>query len=198
MQKTTTSNFDDPTPELPRGQSASANVRVLAAGQLQTGARRLRVWQSHRKILTRRGTSLVEFALVLPLFFLFVFALLEFGHAMMVMNTLTSVSKEAALLGSFDGSSTASVQQLVNTRLAAVLHGATPTVSVKDASSFELSTTNAGSIDIGSLPSLELNNAESRHLFIVHIEVPYDSVALLPTMWIRGVTLRGDSVMRRE
>lgn len=135
---------------------------------------------------------------MLPIFFMFVFALLEFGHAMMVMNMLTSVAKEGALLGSFDGSSTSSVQQLVNNRLTTVLRGSTATVSVKNASSFENSSNQAGSVDVASLPSVELNQLESRQLFMVHIEVPYDNVALLPPLWIRGVTLRGDSVMRRE
>ena len=47
----------------------------------------------------RRGTTLVEMAVVLPVFFLFIFALMEFSHAYMVVSMLNAACKRAARYG---------------------------------------------------------------------------------------------------
>jgi hypothetical protein len=39
---------------------------------------------------------------------------------------------------------------------------------------------------------------DPRELFVVYIEVPYDSVSLLPPEWVTGVTMRGMSAQRHE
>ncbi len=141
---------------------------------------------------------MVEFAFILPVFLLFVFALIEFGHALMVSNMLVAVAKQAAHQGSFEGTSTEDVEAFAATKLDAfIIHGTASTI-VKDASAFELSNTDTSSMDFSGLPDIDLQDAESRQLFLVHIEVPYENVALLPPFWARGITLRGDSVMRRE
>ncbi len=146
----------------------------------------------------RTGTTLTEFAFVLPVFMMFIFALFEYGHALMVSNMVTSIAKQAAHQGSFEDASTADVQAFAVTRLNAFLPSGTAAVSIKDASLLELSSTDPGSVNVAALPNIELNSAESRQLFLVHIEVPYEEVALISPFWIRNVTLRGDSVMRRE
>ena len=43
----------------------------------------------------RKGAVVVEFALVLPLFLLVVFAVIEFSRAFFVQNMLTNASREA-------------------------------------------------------------------------------------------------------
>ena len=129
----------------------------------------------HRSKCVRRdawppGTTLVEFAFIFPIFLLFVFVLFEYGHTMMVANMVTSIAKQAAHQGSLEGTSTADVQALAATKLNAVAVGNQSTIEVKDASSFELSTTDTSSVNISNLPDIELNSAESRQLFIVHVE----------------------------
>ena len=146
----------------------------------------------------RKGTSLIELALVFPIFMLFVFALFEFSHALMVSNMLTAVAKQAAHRGSFEGTTTSDVTGFIHTKLAAALPNSQLTCHVKDASTFELSTTNAANVDVASLPNISLGSAESRQLFLVHVEVNYADVALITPSWIKNVTLRGSSVMRRE
>jgi Flp pilus assembly protein TadG len=47
-----------------------------------------------RKVLLRSGVAAVEFALVAPVFFLFVFALIEFGRMLMVQQSLTNAARE--------------------------------------------------------------------------------------------------------
>ncbi len=144
----------------------------------------------------RRGATLVEMALVLPIFFILVFGLFEFGHALMVLNYLTSIAKQAAHQGSFEDVSTAEVQQFANSRLDAILGSGACTTYIRDASLYEGS--NPGSVSTASLPTVELSNLESRDLFIVQVEVPYESVALISPFWIKNTTLTGVSIMRRE
>ena len=62
---------------------------------------------------TRRGTTVVETALVLPVFLLFVLGLIELGHALMVKNVLRSACRQAARIGSTEGNTTAEVKQRV-------------------------------------------------------------------------------------
>ena len=63
-----------------------------------------------RKREARRGTTVVETALVLPVFLLFVLGLIELGHAMMVSNVLRSACRQAARIGSTEGNTTAEVR----------------------------------------------------------------------------------------
>jgi Flp pilus assembly protein TadG len=140
----------------------------------------------------------VEFAFVLPVFLLFLFAIFEFGHVLMVTNVLNSAAKDAAHFGSFDGVTTADVLDRIESRYSEAFAPGNATVYVKDASIFEDSGTDAGDVEISSLPDINIENAESRQLFVVRVEVPYEQISLLPPFWTRGLTLTGESVMRRE
>lgn len=51
-----------------------------------------------------RGQSLVEFALVLPIFVLLLFGLLDMGRAIYINNTLSQVTREAARLATAQAS----------------------------------------------------------------------------------------------
>ena len=52
-----------------------------------------------------------ETALVMPVYLLFIFVLLEFGHAMMVNNTIRSACRDGARIGTVEGTTTEMVQQ---------------------------------------------------------------------------------------
>lgn len=137
-------------------------------------------------------------AVVLPVFFVFLFSLFEFGHAFMVINTLNAATKKAAREGVADGTSTNRVSQRVQDILGTAIDSSRVTVYVKDASVFDTPGVDAESIDYDALPAIELLDAEPRQLFVVRVEVPYADVAILPPMWIKNITLRGQSVMRHE
>lgn len=47
----------------------------------------------YRRPARRRGAAAVEFALVAPVFFLFVFGLIELGRAVMIQQCLTNASR---------------------------------------------------------------------------------------------------------
>src|SRR6188472_942734 len=51
---------------------------------------------SLRRSRTRRGQALVEFALVLPIFVLFMVAIFDLGRAAFAYNTLTNAAREGA------------------------------------------------------------------------------------------------------
>ena len=61
----------------------------------------------------RRGTTTVEFALILPVFLIFVFGLMEYGRAQMIANMLQNSCRDAARWGSTEGVSTSEVEQRV-------------------------------------------------------------------------------------
>lgn len=156
-------------------------------------------WRRRQRDLHERsGTTLVEMALVLPVFFLFVFAIIEFGHAYLVIGTMTAAVKKAARMGATDGVTTAAVIDKVEEILGGAIDLSDATIMVKDASVFDTVGVDADSISYGGLPAIDLEEAEDAQLFVVRIEVPYDDVALLPPFWTGGLTLHSESVMRHE
>ena len=155
--------------------------------------------QSQRNRYARTGTTLVEMAFVLPVFFFFVFALLEFGHAQMVNNVLRSACREGARLGSTQGQSAASVEAHVRQVLSGAMDATQVEVFVKDGSSFD----NGASVPsdqsgFESLPDINLDDAEPRQLFLVRAKVEYNNIALVPMDFMNGVVLPTQSFMRHE
>ncbi len=146
----------------------------------------------------RSGTSAVEVALTLPIFVMFLAALMEFSHVFFVSHMLKAAAKAGARYGSSPGVTTAQcqakVQQIVNSSIKV----SKATVNIKDASVFDTSTVNPSSINYATLPAVELSTAEQGRLFVVRVSVPYDQVALLPPYWVKGRTVTGQSVLRHE
>jgi Flp pilus assembly protein TadG len=140
----------------------------------------------------------VETAVVLPVFFLFIFGLLEFAHAFMVANTLTAACKRAAREGVAEGVTTSTVSQRVRDILGSAVDTSQLAIYVKDAAIFDTPNVDPTSINYSQLPNIELTQAAPRHLFVVYAEIPYNSVSLLSPHWITGVMLKGHSVMRHE
>lgn len=158
----------------------------------------MRIRRNRLRSESRRGATLVEMGVVLPVFFIFLFGLFEFGHAYMVVNILNAAAKRAAREGVADGVTTSDVQNRVLEILSSAIDTSDVTVQIKDASTFDSGSVDAGTVDYDSLPAIELNTAEPRQLFVVRIQVPYDSVAVFPPKWVEDITLTGQSVMRHE
>jgi TadE-like protein len=145
----------------------------------------------------RPGTTSVEMALIMPVFFVVLFAIVEFGHAMMVRSLVMSTTKDAARLGAVGEVTTAEVRDYINGRLAKAMDPEEVTILIK----------NAGFMDdadpdfpenLATLPDIELSETDSRHPFIIRITVPYESTALLPPAWTTGMVISSDSVVRHE
>lgn len=64
--------------------------------------------------VVRAGTHLVEFALVIPVFFLFVFGLIEIGRGMMVGSLVTNAARTGCRIGIVPGKTTSDVTAAVD------------------------------------------------------------------------------------
>lgn len=146
----------------------------------------------------RRGTSAVEVALTLPVFIMFLAAMMEFGHAMFVSHMLKAAAKSGARYGSTDGVTTAQVQAKVQQIIASSMKASAVTVLIRDASVFDTANVTPSTINYANLPNVELSNIDQGHLYIVQVSVPYSQVALIPPYWVKNYTVTGQSVLRHE
>ena len=125
----------------------------------------------------RWGAAAVEFAIVAPIFFLFVFGIIEYGRMVMVQQVLTNASREGARQAVLDGSSTSEVESIVQNYLTnSSIQGATVTVTPNP----------PGSAEFGDPVT-------------VVVSVGFNQVSWLPgPMFLGGKTLSAATVMRRE
>ncbi len=150
----------------------------------------------------RSGATLVELAIVLPVFFLLVFAFIEFGHVFMTIHVLNGAAKSAARVGVGDNSTTDEVKARANEILGGLLNPTTMfKVEVLDGSVFDDPDVDPTSIDYNSLAEIDLSEAEPRQIFIVRVSVPYDNISIwgpAGPKWVRGINITGMSVLRHE
>lgn len=153
----------------------------------------------------RRGTTIVEAAFVLPVYLLFVFVLIEFGHAEMIKNMLRGACREAARMGCTEGSSTTAVQARVRQILGGAVDPGTVQVFVKDASAFDSgSSPPQTSSELAALPDYEVADGEQGDLFMVRATVNYNDVAVIPMSvpivgkFFNNLTLDGKAFIRHE
>ena len=155
--------------------------------------------RTRRARANRRGTTMVAFAMVLPVFFTFVFGIVEHGRLQLVSNMLTTACRNGARLGSTENVTTADAKARVEGILAAVLDTQDLTVMVKDAGVFDTSGAYPSSAaDYAALTDVELDETEPRQLFLVRATVAYNDVALIPFPILDGVQLTGQAFMRHE
>lgn len=146
----------------------------------------------------RRGTSAVEVALTLPIFIMFLAALMEFSHFIFVSHMLKAAAKSGARYGSTGGVTTAQVQTRVQQIVNSSIKAGKATILIRDASVFDTANMNPSTINYSTLPNVELSTIEQGHLYIVQVTVPYSQVALLPPFWVKNRTVTGQSVLRHE
>jgi Flp pilus assembly protein TadG len=85
----------------------------------------MRRWWQDR---SERGQSVVEFAMVLPLLLVVLFAIVDFGRIYQGHITLTNAAREGARLGAVGGS-----EGEITARVMTTATGLTPTVVVENA-----------------------------------------------------------------
>jgi len=141
----------------------------------------------------------VETALVLPVFFFLVFAILEFAHAQMAINVMQSACRNGARIGTTEGATTTEVTERVDQIMASAFKTDTASIYVLDASVYDSGgTPPVTGADIEGLPPMDLLNAESRQMFVVRATIPYNDIALVPMPFMNGVVLDGQAFMRHE
>jgi hypothetical protein len=132
-------------------------------------------------------------------YIIFVFAIIEFGHAQLVLGLLQSGCRNGARLGSMTGPTTAEVVARVNRTVGSAVDTSKVHIYVRDASEFDEGDDPPVTGDaIEGLPAIELASAEPRHLFVVRAEVAYNDIALLPMPFMRNLWLDAQSFMRHE
>ena len=152
-----------------------------------------------RNTLRRRGATLVEFAIVLPVFLLLVFGIIEYGRLQMTVNLLKNACRQASRLGTTEGVSTSQAIARANQILGPAMDTNDVTILVKDASVFdEAGDLPENSSDYVALPAIELAEAEPRQLFLIRADIAYNDIALIPMQWMEGMVISGQAIMRHE
>lgn len=145
------------------------------------------------------GTTVVETAIILPVFVTFLFGLIAYGHVQMISNMLKGATRTAARYGATEGITSAQAIDRVKQIMAGGMDNSKVTVVVKDASAYDNGSAFPSTISaINGLPNLQLTNAKTRQLFCVSATVNYNSIALLPVSWLTGKQLHAQSYMRHE
>lgn len=158
----------------------------------------------HRRNHARRGTTIVETALVLPVFLLFVLGIIELGHALMVKHVLNSACRQAARIGTTDGNSTATVRARVLQVLGKAVDQSKVQVLVKNAGAFDAgSNPSTSPTALDALPDIELTDADPKQLFMIRAKITYSDIAIVPNIPLLGsfldnVTIQGQAFMRHE
>ena len=137
----------------------------------------------------RRGTALVELALVLPIFITVILGIVEFGRAMMVAQLVTNAAREGARLGSLDGVTNSEVEQTVRDFLVA-----TTSVASGDVTIVITVTPAAGNPS----PNNQVVSARVRDQVNVRVEIPFDKVSFVSGNYLTGTKLVGNATMRHE
>ncbi|MFV0446501.1 MAG: TadE/TadG family type IV pilus assembly protein [Planctomycetaceae bacterium] len=146
----------------------------------------------------RRAVVLVEFALVISVFAMFFAAIVEFGYAYLVINSMNAAARSGARLGCMEDKTNQDIQNEVQRILHASFDDTQAVVRIKDASVFDSGNVNAGSINYSSLPDCEVSSLEAGDMFVVQVEVNYSNVAIMPPLWTQALVLRRQSVVRHE
>lgn len=147
---------------------------------------------------------MVETALVLPVFLLFILGIVELGHALLVQHVLNSACRQAARVGSTQGNSTATVRTKALTVLGSAVNQNKVQVYVKDASVFDSSgTPGTSATALEGMPNIELGTTDARKLFMVRAKVPYKDIAIVPNIpylgsFLDNITIEGQAFMRHE
>jgi Flp pilus assembly protein TadG len=148
-----------------------------------------------RNAVARKGTSLVEFAFVAPIFFLFLFGLFEYSRLMFTMDLIDHAAREGARYAvvNVNTATTANVQAYVNNYLCGC--GATQFVGYSATSNI---TVYQADPVTGANTGLSWQGATWGSGIGVTITGTYKPVAPILTKMSGSLTLKGTSVMMME
>jgi len=157
-----------------------------------------------RRLLRRgqRGQAMVEFALVAPIFFLLLFAVIDFGRYVYTANGLNEAAREAARIGSVairpecTGTRDACIQQVAKSRTPGIVGVITlpaaangEAVTVGNYGCFHLAA--AG----GTATSVGIANCGTGDLLKVRVRNQFSLVTPLISQFLGAVTISGDALV---
>ncbi|NNJ25746.1 TadE family protein [Alienimonas chondri] len=138
----------------------------------------------------RRGAALVEAAIVLPIFFLAILAMVEFGRAMMVGQLVTNAAREGARRAILYGSD----GEEVRTHVTEFLQNAADI----DPEHVDMTITVRPGPDRTGSPPEDLADSASGDRVTVRVVVPWDQAGWGTLRWLGGKSFRGQATMRHE
>jgi Flp pilus assembly protein TadG len=146
----------------------------------------------------RRGVTIVETAMITPVFVLFLASLMEFGHFFLVRHLTNAAARKAASYGCAEGVTNTQVIDKAKEVINGGYNANKATIIVRDASTFDTPGVNPSTLNYDGLPAITLASAETSQFFLVQVKVAYKDVAILPPFWLQTATITGRSVMRHE
>lgn len=149
----------------------------------------MKIVRSKNHDARRNGAALVEAAMVLPIFFLAIVGIVEFGRGMMVSQLVTNASREGARQAVLDGSTNASIEAFIGDKLSGSLGVATADVDVTVTITPDPSNTTTGH---------ELAAAQPYDLVTINVSVPFDKVSFFAGGFMQGKHLKAETTMRHE
>ena len=125
--------------------------------------------RADRRRFVRVGAHIVEFAFVIPVFFIFVFVLIEIGRGMMVSTLVTNAARVGCRTGTLPGKTNSDVTTAASGLLAAQgIAGSTTTITVNGAAT-------------------NVSAASSQDTIRVIVSVPATNTTWLPSaLYVKG------------
>ena len=137
----------------------------------------------------RCAAAIVEAALVLPIFFMVILGIVEFGRAMMVSQLLTNSAREGVRLAIVSGTTNSecetAIKDFLTSNLGITNADITVTITVTPAN---------GNPD----PSNNVANANTRDLCSIQVLVAFDKVSFAPPTYLTSQNLIGQCAARHE
>ena len=137
----------------------------------------------------RRGAAAVETAFVLPIFLLFVFAIMEFGQAYLGQHLLSNAARLGARRAMLDTSTNAAVEQVVKDFCVSSLGVTADEINVV----IELETATGSPVAGNSLA-----NARAGDRCTITVSVGYDEISLFPASYLNGRQLTRSYTLEHE
>lgn len=131
------------------------------------------------KLRDQKGQALVELAILLPLLFLIVFGITEFGRALYIKNTLTNAAREGARRASISPTDPTADPALTDLR-----------GKIDDVCSFPIVQSD---IVITSTPTPPQHGVST-----ITVSVPYDFKFMYDLVGLETITLEGQASMFYE
>lgn len=136
-----------------------------------------------RRPYCRWGTSTVEFAIASPIFFMFIFGIIEFGRAYMVVQLLAESARVGCRQGIIEGTSTQQIKDAsVNYLTGVGVSGESVTVTINDG---------AGNV-------VEASSMPAYTEITVVVSVTVSKTSWVPNFLDPQKKLSGQWTMRRE
>jgi Flp pilus assembly protein TadG len=134
-----------------------------------------------RRRTARRGATMVEFAFVVPIFFIFVFGMVDIGRGFMVQSLLHNAARVGCRTGVLQGKTTSDV-----------------TAAVASAVNIGGITNTTTTVSVNGTAGGQVANASTGDAISVRVTVPVADVTWLPGMTYLAGTIGAQYTLTHE